>query len=170
MKNLENGSRFIRIAKFQDLEKINLIYNKAIEKRATADLTSISYEKRKEWFDSHDPFHYPVCVYEIDGGIAGWLSFSPYRKGRGALRKTAEISYYVDESFFRMRVGTELVKFAIQTAPQFGFRILFAIVLENNIGSIELLKKLGFTEWGFLPQVAEFNGELFGHYYYGKSL
>ena len=167
---IENGRSIIRTAKPEDLKSINLIYNKAVEARATADLTPVSYSKRKEWFDFHDPGTYPVFVFEMDDKVVGWLSFSPYRKGREALRMTAEISYYVDEHFLRKGIGTSLVNFAIRIAPQLGFRNLFAIILENNFGSINLMKKLGFEQWGFLPKVADFNGELVGHFYYGKHL
>ena len=47
---------------------------------------------------------------------------------------------------------------------------LFAIVLEKNTPSINLLKKAGFELWGTLPEVALVEGELIGHVYYGRKV
>ena len=160
----------IRKAGEKDLEAINRIYNQAVELKATADTVPVGMENRREWFSRHDPAFYPVFVSETNEQVSGWLSFSPYRPGRHALRYTAEISYYVDRSFHKTGIGTSLVCFAIENAPQYHFRNLFAIILETNAGSIRLMEKCGLGKWGFLPCIADFEGEVCGQVYYGLNL
>jgi len=83
----------IRIAREEDLAQIVEIYNHAVAQRgATADLTPVDTESRKEWFRSHTPEAHPIWVADLKGRILGWCSLSPYRPGRMALRYTAEIS------------------------------------------------------------------------------
>jgi RimJ/RimL family protein N-acetyltransferase len=33
-----------------------------------------------------------------------------------------------------------------------------------------MMEKMGFQQWGFLPRVADFDGEECGHFYYGKRM
>src|SRR5215211_7403683 len=54
--------------------------------------------------------------------------------------------------------------------PGLRIRHLFAIVLEGNRASLKLLENLGFEQWGFLPRVADFDGDEVGHLYYGRHL
>ena len=109
-------------------------------------------------------------MYEKDNHVIAWLSFSKYRPGRGAFKKTAEISYYIHNHFRQQGIGTALVQFARQHAIQYGFKNLLAMVLEWNTGSIRLLKKNGFEQWGYLPSVADFDGVTCGHLYFGINL
>jgi L-amino acid N-acyltransferase YncA len=160
----------IRLSLISDLPEIDDIYNQAIKIRATAHLHPLSKQERLDWFIQHDPKKYPVFVAEIDGKVAGWLSISPYRPGRMALRYTAEISYYVHEDHCRKGIGTKLMEHALKQAPQLNNRQIFAIVLEHNTASIRLLKNFGFLQWGFLPEVADFNGKKCGQFYYGRSV
>lgn len=160
----------IRKAQEKDLEAINRIYNQAVELKATADTEPVSAASRMDWFGKHDPALYPVFVSEAESRVTGWLSFSAYRPGRSALRYTAEISYYIDSSFHQTGIGTALVRFAIENAPAYAFRNLFAIILETNTGSIRLMEKCGFEKWGFLPRIADFGGKVCGQVYYGLNL
>lgn len=160
----------IRIATTEDLESINAIYNQAVMLKLTADTVEINLSEREKWFKDHDALLYPVFVYVINGKVIGWLSFSPYRLGRQALNQTAEISYYLENSFQKKGIGTELIKFAKEEAIQYNFKNLLAIILENNEGSIQLLKKSMFEKWGYLPKVANFEGKLYSHVYYGINL
>jgi L-amino acid N-acyltransferase YncA len=160
----------IRLAKEDDLAAINTIYNQAIDEQLTADRSPISMEARAAWFIEHDSSTYPVFVYEINNQVVAWLSFSKYRPGREAFRKTAEISYYIHTYFRQQGIGTALVQFAKQQAIQYGFKNLLAMVLEWNTGSIRLLKKNGFEQWGYLPRIADFEGAICGHSYFGINL
>jgi phosphinothricin acetyltransferase len=161
----------IRTAKYEDLESIIEIYNQAISSKfETAETTEIKTSDRLEWFLNHKPDTYPIFVYEIQGKVLGWISFSPYRKGREALRFTIEISYYVHSRFKRQGIGSELIEYALDISKEMGYKTLFAIILDKNEASIKLLSKFGFVKWGYMPNVADFNGEECGHVYLGYRL
>lgn len=160
----------LRIATADDLTQINTIYNQAVEEQLTADTVPLSEAAREQWFAAHDSCTYPVFVCEINGEVIGWLSFSKYRPGRAALQHTAEISYYIHRNYRQKGVGTALIQFAVQQAAHYGFKNLLAIVLEWNTGSIRLLQQCGFEQWGYLPKLADFNGAICGHLYFGINL
>lgn len=161
----------IRFAEISDLEYINDIYNQAVDSRnSTADLDYISLDERKIWFENHNPHSYPVFVYEKDKKIVGWLSISPYRRGRRALADTAEMSYYIHNDYQRQGIGSELVKFCLENIRLFGIKHLICILLGTNIGSIRLLEKFNFEKWGELPNIVNIDGRICSHLYYGKSL
>ncbi len=161
----------IRIAQPVDLESIISIYNFAVLAGfETADTRELEWTKRISWFTSHDPENYPIFIYQEEGVIAGWISISPYRRGRQALRFTVEISYYVHPDFKRKGIGSKLVGYALSEARKRKYRSIFAIILDRNEASIQLLIKLGFSQWGHLPNIADFDGEECGQVYYGLRL
>lgn len=161
----------IRIARFEDLESIIEIYNQAINGRfETADIDEVKLSDKLEWFLSHQPDTYPIFVYEKKRQVLGWISLSPYRKGRMALRHTIEISYYVHRDFKRQGIGSKLVEYSLLQSKKMGYKTLFAIILDKNEASINLLHKFGFTDWGHMPNIADFDGEECGHVYLGYKL
>src|SRR6266487_6491209 len=89
----------IRDATEADLPAIVEIHNAAIASRiSSAQLDPITVEGRREWFRAHSPTQYPLWVAELDGAIAGWLSFKEFLP-RCAYRGTVEVSVYVSERF-----------------------------------------------------------------------
>jgi phosphinothricin acetyltransferase len=161
----------IRIAQIDDLPTIVDIYNQSIpSKQSTGDTQLLRVEDRLTWFEEHRPDEHPIFVAEVDGQVVGWCSLSAYRPGRAALRFTAEISYYLALNYQRQGIGTALIEHTLAACPGLQIRHLFAIVLENNEASIRLLEKMGFEKWGFLPRVADFDGNEVGHLYYGLHL
>ncbi|MBX2931395.1 MAG: N-acetyltransferase [Chitinophagaceae bacterium] len=160
----------IRLAQKEDLNEINAIYNDAVlAKFETADTEPISIEERLIWFEQHAK-PYQIYVYTKNNTVVAWLSFSPYRLGRKAVRFTAEISYYVHKNYQQKGIGSALIEFAIKEAKNLYFNNIFAIVLDKNIASINLLKKYHFMQWGHLPDIANFDGEICGHLYYGLKV
>ena len=160
----------IRIAERSDLDSIVAIYNHAVEDRATADMDPVTADSRVAWFDGHLPARRPILAAASDEGLLGWAALSDYRGGRRALRHTAEISYYVDRKHRRRGVASGLVRAAIDLCPSLEIRTLFAILLEDNVGSIRLLESFEFEKWGRMPRVADFAGTEIGHLYYGLRL
>jgi len=161
----------IRILNIADLEAVNEIYNQAVDSKfSTAHTEPISMDERMDWFREHNDTPFPVYLCEKDGDIAGWISFSPYRKGRKALQATAEVSYYVHNAYHRMGIGSRLLDYAINIAPEFKFKTLIAILLDPNTASIALLEKFRFELWGNLPGIAEIDTKKYNHLYYGLHL
>ncbi len=161
----------IRFALEKDLKAIVSIYNEAVSLGyATADTEPVSVESRQEWFLEHNHEKYPIFVWEEGGEILGWCSISPYRRGRNALRFTAEISYYVKKNVRRKGIASTMIRYAVSQCERLKIKTLFAIVLECNPISCTLLEKFGFVCWWFLPGVADFSGREYGHFYYGYRL
>ncbi|PWU01524.1 MAG: N-acetyltransferase [Bacteroidetes bacterium] len=158
----------IRIATETDLPAIIEIYNQSvIAGFETADLTPLKIEDRNSWFRDHHPEHNPIFVASDRDIVKGWISVSPYRSGRMALRFTKEISYYVIEDNRKQGLGTALIEHVVKASKMINAKTLLAIVLDENKKSIVLLQKLGFNLWGRLPRVADFEGKECGHLYYG---
>lgn len=158
----------IRYASLDDLDQIVDIYNQAIVAgQKTADTTAFSVEQRVEWYEAHQKEAFPILVATENDQIVGYLTISPYRKGRPALSKTAEVSYYIHFDYHKKGVGSGLLEHAIHLCPGLHLDTLIAILIGNNEGSIRLLKKHGFEEWGCLPNIVYFNGERLNHLYYG---
>jgi len=160
----------VRIAKSSDLTQIVEIFNQAIiNGGANAFTNTVTPEERKNWFDSHqDPNFILIC--EIEEIIVAWCSITPYRQGRLALSKTAEISYYVHQDYIGKGIGKYIVKETILLAKSKGFKNLIAIMLDTNEASKNLLLKFEFQIWGHLPKIAEFPDYTCGQYYIGKNL
>lgn len=160
----------IRKSKIEDLEDFTRIYNQAIKSaQCTCDRTVLTIEQRVPWFNEHQCERFPLyaCVY--DGRVVGYISLSPY-KTREALADVAEVSYYLDFDYRRMGLGSELLGFIIEEAKKLGFSTVIAIIVGTNIASESLAKKFGFEEWGRMPKICNFDGDLRDHVYLGLSI
>lgn len=148
----------LRDAVETDLPRIVEIYNAAIPGRmATADTEPILVESRLTWYKEHHPHSRPLWVAELEGDIAGWLSFRSFY-GRPAYHSTAEISIYVSPHYQRCGVGKKLLQQAIHQSPRLKLNTLVAFVFAHNKPSLQLLEKHNFQCWGYLPKVAELDG------------
>ena len=144
----------IRDAVEADLPAIVEIYNAAIRGRiSTAQLDPVSIDERLPWFREHSPESHPLWVDEIDGQIAGWLSFHSFIT-RCAYRGTAEISVYVSEKFRRLGLGRVLLEKAIAHSSHLAINALVGCIFSHNEPSLRLFERLGFERWGFLPRIA----------------
>ncbi len=159
------------IAAIEDLPEIAGIYNQAIEARFQTCFTEpVSVKDKLQWFYDHEETKFPLLVYKNDGRVGGWLSVSPYRQGRNALRYAVEISYFIDNAHLRQGIGSQLLARALVICRQLGYKTALAVLIDSNTASIKLLEKYGFKEWGHLPAIADFDGRECGQYYYGLKL
>lgn len=161
----------IRQAEIGDLADIISILNEAISvDYATGFRTPQKTEERVIWFNEHVSDEYPIYVALVDKKVSGWLSVSPYRTGREIFRFTKEISYYISKKHFRMGIATLLLQYAIENTGKMKVKTFLAIVREVNQPSINLLEKLNFLKWGFLPSIANSEGIESGLFYYGLRI
>ena len=161
----------IRPAILKDLYRIVEIHNQAIEKRKyTGILTPFEYEDRMKWFLFHENSHYPLLVAEIDKKVVGWISAEPYRGGREAFHRTAEISYWVDELYRNQGIGEALLKELILHTRKVGFKTLMAITFHTNEVSNHMLVKNNFKEWARFPELGDIDGIALDHMFFGLIL
>ena len=162
---------YIRFAKLADLSEVVDIYNQAIRAgQRTADTDEFSVEDRLDWFKAHTPDKHPLLVAIQENKVIGYLTISSYREGRSAFLRTAEVSYYIHFQHHRQGVASQLMHRAIELCPSLEVKTLIAMLLGSNNGSIGLLKKFGFEQWGKMPQIAEFNKEKIDHLFYGRHI
>ncbi|MEN9355169.1 MAG: hypothetical protein RL318_2494 [Fibrobacterota bacterium] len=160
----------IRNAQEADIPALVRIYNQAIlEGLRTGDTEPVDQVERAAWLREHDVLH-PVLVAELQGIVVGYVSLSSYRKGRAALQRTAEISYYVDQEHRRSGVASALLQAAFDFSEGHDLRTLIAIVIAANTASIALLERFGFTLWGTLPDVVEYGEKTLDHLYFGRRI
>lgn len=147
------------------------IYNQAIVAGSqTADENTVSLKEKLSWLKQHTGEHYIIFVAIIDSEIVGYLALSPYRYGRSAFAKTAEISFYLDQNHQRKGIGSQLMQHAINKCPELKIKALIAILLSCNSASIAILKKFNFEKWGVMPGIAKLKSDTVDHLYYGKHL
>ena len=160
----------IRKAEMRDLMHIVNIYNQAVSARnCTCDLENKELNDRINWYKEHNE-KTPIYVYERNNDILGYSYISAYREGREAVSTTGEVSFYVDHSHHRKGIGSSLLEFTMQQATELGYTHLLAILIECNVGSIALLHKFGFQEWGRLLDIVHIDNRRLSHLYYGISL
>jgi L-amino acid N-acyltransferase YncA len=143
-----------RYAKLEDLKEIVRIYNSTVPSRmVTADLEPVTVEQRLNWFYEHNEEKRPLWVLEIEGNIAGWLSFQSFY-GRPAYNGTVEVSIYIDENYRGQKLGEKFLQFAINNCDRYEIKVLLGFVFGHNVPSMKLFEKFGFTAWGNLEKIA----------------
>lgn len=137
----------VRPAVEGDLTAMNAIYNReVVEGVATWELEQWPLERRQEWFAARDEEE-PVLVAEIDGAVIGFSYLTKYR-GRLGYRFTRENTVFVDPAYQRRGVGRLLLSALIERGRGLGLHTLLAFIDEENDGSIELHRALGYQVVG----------------------
>jgi len=136
-----------------DLAAMLAINNQAVAEttaswnHAPADLAS-----RQAWFAEKQAKADPVLVARRGGDVAGYAYYGPYRPSDGYLY-TVENSVYVRADLHGQGIGSLLMIELIERARAKGLHVIVAGIGAENTGSIALHAKLGFVEYGRMPQV-----------------
>ena len=161
----------MRFASKSDIERITDIYNQAIESKiSTGDTKKFKPEERITWFDHYSSDKYPIYVFEIYNSVVAYATLSPYRNGRIAMSKIAEISFFVDFNYHQKGIGSYIMENVINDCKRLKKKTLLAFILDVNPASASLLEKFGFEVWGKLPNAIEFDTYRCSHLIYGKRL
>lgn len=146
------GEISIRDATAEDLPTINDIYNYYVHhSTCTYQETDEPIESRREWFAKHGPKH-PVTVAVIGGRVVGWASLSAYHQ-RSAYRNTVEDSVYLHHEFLGRGIGSALLADLIGRARAIGHHAVIGGMDAEQLASIALHAKFGFTEVARLKEV-----------------
>lgn len=144
----------IRQAKKEDVQAILDIVNfNILHSTALYYYKEQTYEQRLAWFEAKQQTTEPLFVFEVDGEVAGYATYGPFRP-HDAFGHTVEHSIYVDERFQRRGIARQLMEALIQYAKQAGnVKTMIGCIDAGNAGSIQLHEKLGFTYSGTLKSV-----------------
>ena len=150
------GTMHIRLATEADLSAINDIYNHyVLHSTATYQIEPCTPGERLAWFHAHDTEH-PITVAEEETAngtvILGWGALSRFHE-RAAFRQTIEDSVYIHRDHLRRGLGRLLLTDLIERARTIGHRTIIGLVSADQIPSLTLHQKLGFTHKGTLTQV-----------------
>jgi L-amino acid N-acyltransferase YncA len=143
----------IRPAEPRDIDDLLEIRNDAIL-NSTALWTDepVDRAEREAWFRRAAEEGDPILVAEVDGAMAGYGTYGPWRRMSG-YRFSVEDSVYVREAFQGRGIGRALVEALVAHARAAGKRAVFADIEAGNTGSIRLHDRLGFRQVGLLPGI-----------------
>jgi len=142
----------IRLAEPSDAAAIAEIYNvEVLGSTATFDLVPRSLEAQREWLRDRTGAMAAI-VAEIDDGIAGFASLSPYRS-RPAYSTTVENSIYVHADHRRKGIAQELMAALVTTARSHGFHSMVARIADGAPASVALHTAAGFDLVGIEREV-----------------
>lgn len=153
----------VQRADHHDLIAVLDIYNQSIAgKQATANLVPVTTTERADWFEEHitNP-NRPIYVVKTQKGdssiIVAWGSFSDLY-ARTAYHISSEISIYLHNDYHRKGLGSLLAQWMLTQASSLGIRNIIALIFAHNTPSLGLFRKLGFEQWGYMPQVCDMQG------------
>lgn len=143
----------IRDATPADIGAITAIYNHAVLHTTSVwNDTPATEIQRLQWLRDRQEAGLPVIVAVVDGSVAGYASYGPYRPFAG-YRETVEHSVYVDPAMHRRGLGKLLLQAIVDRARDAGLHVMIGGIAADNDASIKLHEKLGFVQTGLLPQV-----------------
>lgn len=143
----------IRQATEDDLQGILDIYNDAIvNTTAVYQYETHTLPMRVEWFEDKVKKGIPVWVAEVNGYIAGFASYGPFRAWQ-AYKYTIEHSVYVHPDFRRRGIAKILLQQLIDDVRQKPIHTIIAGIDADNSGSIILHQQFGFEETAHFKQV-----------------
>ena len=192
-----NERFLVQRAEMADLAEILAIYNQSVAgKQATANLTPVSMAERLEWFNEHiNNVNRPIYVVKainidtrdiatqnvgqaiiqnnkqmnIASSVVAWGSFSDLY-ARPAYHISSEISIYLHQDYQGQGLGGLLTRWLMSQAPSLNIRNVVALIFAHNQPSLSLFTKLGFTQWGFMPQVCDMEGFIADVVMLGKAV
>ncbi len=143
----------IRDADVNDLAGMLSIYNDVLATSTSifSDVPRTPDEQRK-WFDDRLAQGWPVLVACRNNTLLGYASYGPFRTWPG-YRHTVENSIYLTPSARGQGIGTRLLSSLLQRAESQRLHAVIAGIDGDNLGSMRLHEKLGFTKVAELKEV-----------------
>lgn len=156
----------IRVMEQKDLEKVNDILNDAIlNTTANYNYEPETLEQRKEWFLLKQRQHDPLFVYEENGEVLGFATYSQFRP-YPAYQYAVEHSIYIDRPSSSKGLGSKILTHLIKYAEENHMKTMIACIDSENKGSIRFHEKHGFYYAGTIKNAGyKFNKWLDVVYY-----
>ncbi len=109
-------------------------------------------EMRREWFETKRSQGFPVFVAVENDDVVGFSTIGPFRAWPG-YKHTVENSVYVASNARGKGVANLLMTAIINAAKALNMHAMVAGIDADNIASIKLHEKFGFTEVAHFKQV-----------------
>lgn len=146
----------LRPASLEDAGSICAIYNTAIAERGSTFETE---PRCAEDFDERiGAERYPFLVAEADDRVVGWASLASYSP-RPCYAGIGEASVYVAPEARGRGVGTALAEALAGEAERGGFHKLLGKLFTDNVASIRLVERCGFSSVGTHRRHGQLDGE-----------
>jgi len=144
----------IRAATESDAETIAEIYNDAVlNTTAIWNEKTVDFLNRIRWIRERQAAGFPVIVAADEKDeVTGYASYGDWRPWDG-YRFTVEHSVYIHKDARGAGSGYALMRELIRLATQQGKHVMVAGVESENVASLALHKKLGFSEAGRMAEV-----------------
>jgi L-amino acid N-acyltransferase len=143
----------IRDATAADCSSMLAIYNEIVS-TSTAIFSDVprSEEQQHYWLEDRLSHDLPVLVASDENGLLGFASYGPFRAWPG-YRHTVENSVYIATQARKRGVGTLLLRALVERATEAQLHTIIAGIDGENLASMRLHEKLGFTRVAHLKQV-----------------
>ena len=137
-----------------DIQAITDIYNASVVVGgATADLTPRTLDQRRAWVESHKP-PYGVFMADSEGGqVIGFGSLSVFYD-RAGYDGVTDLAYYIAPAWQGRGAGTFMLDNLLREARARHMRKACGIIFADNAGSIALMRRFGFTQFGLMLAAA----------------
>jgi phosphinothricin acetyltransferase len=134
-------------AGIRDAEGICAIYNVALAERSS---TFEAKPRAAADFSGRiaEPRH-PLLVGDAGQGVLGWASLAPYST-RACYSGVGEFSVYVSPAARGQGLGTALTEALAAAAVDLGFRKMIGKLFTDNLASIRLVERCGFSRVGYI--------------------
>ena len=132
-----------------DWPQVAAIYEQGIaHHKATFAQEAPSYEV----WDAEHHKHTRLVAETPEGILAGWVAIAP-SFAREVYNGVAEISIYIHDAYQHQGVGRMLLKAAAEESERNGIWTLEALIFDDNLPSLELFRKCGYTDLGVRPKL-----------------
>jgi phosphinothricin acetyltransferase len=137
----------------KDWPAVSTIYGEGIATR------NATFEKSIPEWQKWDSGHLRTCrlVARAGNDVLGWAALTPV-SGRCVYAGVAEVSWYVAERARGQKVGLKLLHKLVEASERVGIWTLQAGIFPENIASVELHKRCGFTTVGTRKRLGRMDG------------
>jgi len=152
-----------------DLQFVKEVYEYYIaNSTATFHIGEITIEDIKEFIHINHPKYKSFIVF-YNNVPAGYCYFTYYKK-RQAYDRTAEITLYLKHEFFGKGIGFATMQFLEGEARKVTLKNLLGVISGDNLGSIRLFEKMGYSKCAHFKNVGEKFNRLLDVVVYQKEI
>lgn len=146
---MNSSNMIVRAMTEADWPQVAAIYEQGIvSHKATFAQQAPAYET----WDAEHHKHTRLVAETAAGQVVGWVAIAP-SFAREVYNGVAEISIYIHDEYQHRGVGCMLLDAAAAESERNGIWTLEALIFDDNLPSLELFRKCGYTELGVRPKL-----------------